>query len=77
MSLIRSGFYLTSFFGLGYAMMNFISLNQEKVGNELKTYIADESEENKKNKLFMDALKAAADNKKPLYLQKVKEIEKN
>lgn len=58
-------------------MMNFISLNQEKVGNELKTYIADESEENKKNKLFMDALKAAADNKKPLYLQKVKEIEKN
>ena len=59
MALIRSGFYLTSFFGLGYAMMNFISLNEEKVRAELKPLIADEVEENKKNKLFMDALKAA------------------
>jgi len=73
MALIRSGFYLTSFFGLGYAMMNFISLNEEKVRAELKPLIADEVEENKKNKLFMDALKAAAEDKKPMYLRKGKE----
>lgn len=73
MSLVRVGFYITSFFGLGYAMMNFISLSQEKVRDELKPMMPDESEQNKKNKLFMDALKAAADNKKPFYSSKVKE----
>jgi len=54
-------------------MMNFISLNEEKVRAELKPLIADEVEENKKNKLFMDALKAAAEDKKPMYLRKGKE----
>jgi len=73
MSLIRTGFYFTSFFGLGYAMMNFISLNEEKVRNELKPLYGDEeAESQKKNKLFMDTLRAAADNKKPLYAPKTK-----
>lgn len=57
--------------------MNFISLNEEKVRNELKPLIADESEQQQKNKLFMDALKAAANNKKPLHVTQVKEVKDN
>jgi Ubiquinol-cytochrome-c reductase complex assembly factor 3 len=73
MAILRMFVYLASFTGVGYALMEALALNQEKLQKELSPTAEPITEAEKKKKLFMEALKSAADNKQPMYRQSSKE----
>ena len=59
--------YFISFATGGYFLMKLVSVQQEKVKQELEGSSGPLNERERQNKLFMDVLKSASESNKPLY----------
>lgn len=66
MALVKVCFYIIGFTGLGYGALKFTQLNEENLRKELASTAEPTSDAEKKRKLMMQVLKAAADNKLPV-----------
>lgn len=62
-ALIKVVFYMSAFFGLGYGALKFTQLNEEKLKKELVEISEPRTDAEKKRKLMMDVLRAAAEKK--------------
>lgn len=56
-------FYMSALFGVGYGAMKYVQMNEEKLIKELSSTSDVKTDAEKKRKLMMDVLRAAADNK--------------
>ena len=66
MALVKVCFYMIGFTGLGYTALKFTESKQENLKKELAFAEEPKTDAEKKRKLMMDVLKAAADSKQPI-----------